>query len=295
MGASRGGEGIRNGRHAVCVGVRSGLALAWAAVTLGLAAGCAPPGGSPDGGGAAAGGPVRDGAVEGKDDSRAVRVLSAVQLRHVQLASREVPGLVVERASRGTAGNGRPTTDDAPCRPLVAALGSQPQPEPVASVVNTFARASGDGFQGLLGTIRVAAYEGDGAETTLRQLREAALTCEDGFAMHTGEGQPQEFAAVRTLRAPDVGDEAVAYRLDNVAERAPSLVTVVRSGRTLAMFFATNLADPDAVEIPEALVRAQIAKVERLAGAERPPTVPPPHTPAGPGADEDGEAGDGPE
>ncbi len=163
----------------------------------------------------------------------------------------------------------------------------------MASVVNTFSRTGVDRrFQGLLGTIRISAYEGDGAEQTLRELRAAAEDCGGGFTMTTGEGQPQRFESVTVLPAPRLGDEAVAYRLVNAAERAPSLVTAVRTGSTLVMFFATHLSDPAAVEIPEALVAAQLAKVERLRRAERPPTTPATHLGPGQWPAEGGEAGE---
>lgn len=259
------------------------MASVAAVAVLGLATGCAGDGPRP----AAARGPV----VEGKGDLSAVKVLSGVQLRHAELGPGEVAGFQIEKASPGSAGGGRPSTDSPPCRPLVVALGSQPQPEPAASVVNTFSKGTREeGFQGLLGMIRISSYAGDGAATTLGELRSAAARCAGGFRMKTGEGQAQRFEAVRMLPAPKVGDEAVAYRLDNAVEEAPSLVTVVRTGSTLSMFFATNLTDPGAVEIPERLVAAQVAKVEKLERAEQRPTAPPPH-PA-PGGGEGGEAGE---
>ncbi|MEV4433550.1 hypothetical protein [Streptomyces sp. NPDC049585] len=256
-----------------------------AAAVLALVAGCGVAGGGRGG--------------EGKDEPRAdggphaLAALDRGHLAHVELGAREVPGYAIERASAGSAGSGTPTTRSSACRPLVVALGSRQQPAPVASVVRTFSRTTGDRrFQGLLGTIRVSAYEGDGARATLRGLRTAAGSCAGGFAMRTGEGQPQRFSTVTVLPAPRIGDEAVAYRLVNAAERAPSLVTVVRTGSMLSMFFATHLSDPSAVEIPQALVAAQVAKVERLDRAARPPAVPPSRLPVQ-APDEGGEAGAG--
>ncbi|GGX79181.1 hypothetical protein [Streptomyces hiroshimensis] len=263
-----------------------------AVVALGLTAGCGGSGGDGglDGNGGSGGGGGRgSGRGEAKGTRGAVRILSTAQLRHVELGPREVPGFQIERAGSGAAGGGRPVTDEASCRPLVEALGSRPRPAPAASVVNTFAKAGEDlDFQGLMGMIRVSTYRGDGAVSTLDGLRSAAARCAGGFRMRTGEGEPQEFRAVRTLTAPRLGDEAVAYRLENAAERAPSLITVVRSGATLAMFFATSLADPEDVEIPPELVDAQVAKLERA--EQKAPTVPPPSSPMAVG--EGGEAGD---
>ncbi|GAA0466917.1 hypothetical protein ACFQ2B_13275 [Streptomyces stramineus] len=258
-----------------------------AVVALGLAAGCSSGGGVPSGSGGS--GRPGGGRGEGKDSGETVRVLSPAQLRHVELGPREVPGFLIERASALAAGGGRPRTDSEPCRPLVDALGSQPSPAPAASVVNTFAKAREDQhFEGLLGMIRVSTYGRDGASATVDGLRSAARACAHGFRMRTGEGEQQKFESVRALPAPELGEDAVAYRLENATDRAPSLITVVRSGSTLSMFFATSLSDPDGVEIPPELVRAQVAKVERA--EKKAPTVPPPPSTPGPG--EGGEAGD---
>lgn len=254
-----------------------------AVVALGLVTGC----GVGDGGAAGeprGASPSRTDRGEGKEALDAVTMLGPDRLRHVELGAHEVPGFQIERAGEGAAGAGRPRTDSEPCRPLADALGSQLRPAPAATVVRTFAKTGEDmDFDGLMGMIRVSAYEGDGAADTLRALRAAATACADGFRMRTGEGEPQEFEAVRTLPPPSLGDEAVAFRLENVAERAPSLITAVRSGNMLAMFFATSLSDPDGVEIPPELVRAQMLKVQGLAAEASAQAS------AAPGEDDEGE------
>ncbi|WP_116212416.1 hypothetical protein [Streptomyces olivoreticuli] len=255
-----------------------------AVVALGLVTGC----GVGDGGAAGEprrASPSRADRGEGKEALDTVTMLGPDRLRHVELGAHEVPGFQIERAGEGAAGAGRPRTDSEPCRPLADALGSQLRPAPAATVVRTFAKTGEDmDFEGLMGMIRVSAYEGDGAADTLQALRTAATACADGFRMRTGEGEPQEFEAVRTLSPPSLGDEAVAFRLENVAERAPSLITAVRSGNVLAMFFATSLSDPDGVEIPSELVRAQVAKLRGMAGEVSSQTS------AAPGEDDDEDA-----
>ncbi|MBZ4321773.1 hypothetical protein [Streptomyces huiliensis] len=190
------------------------------------------------------------------DDRRTER------LRGVELAKDEVPGLVIEQAPPGAAGRGTPTADSADCRPLATALGSRPQPQPLGSVVSTFAGEQDGPDEGLLGTVRIAEYRPGEAAATLDGLRDAAAACAGGFAMRTGEGERQVFDAVETAAAPRLGDEAVAYRLANAVEEAPTLITVVRSGEVLSMFFATSLGDPARAEIPERLVVAQVRRVE---------------------------------
>ncbi|MEV5510398.1 hypothetical protein [Streptomyces orinoci] len=189
-------------------------------------------------------------------------------LAQVELGENEVPGYVVEKAEPGSAGRGRPSTEDVPCRPLVTALGSAPEPRPVASLTDTFTKSEeAEDFEGLLGTIRVSAYR-DAAQAgdTFRRLRDSAAACAGGFRMRTGEGENQEFRRVEVLPAPRLGDEAVAYRLDNAVEQAPSVVTVVRSGQSLAMFFATSLGEirePGVVRVPLPLVAAQVERIRR--------------------------------
>ncbi|MFI9720383.1 hypothetical protein ACIHFE_12095 [Streptomyces sp. NPDC052396] len=243
--------------------------VASALVVTVLTAGCA----RPQGGEHRAGSPAA-GAVKGQSEEKrgtagpAGEPAAARWLAQVELGENEVPGFVVEKAEPGAAGRGRPSTDTAACRPLVTALGSTPEPRPVASLTDTFAKSDEDeDFEGLLGTIRVSAYR-DAAQAadTFKQLRDSAAACAGGFRMRTGEGETQEFHRVEAVPAPRLGDEAVAYRLDNAVEQAPSLVTVVRHGSSLAMFFATTLgelSDPDAVRMPDSLVAAQVARVRR--------------------------------
>lgn len=192
----------------------------------------------------------------------------AGRLGGVELLKDEVPGLVIEQAPPGSAGRGTPTADRAACGPLATALGSQPRPEPLESVASTFAGEQDGPDEGLLGTVRVAEYRPGGAAATLRGLRDAAADCAGGFTMRTGEGERQAFDAVVRVTAPRLGDEAAAYRLANAVEEAPTLITVVRSGEVLSMFFATSLGDPGRAEIPPRLVAAQVRKVE--AGGLRP-------------------------
>ncbi|UBI38288.1 hypothetical protein [Streptomyces mobaraensis] len=187
----------------------------------------------------------------------------AGRLGGVELAKDEVSGLVIEQAPPGSAGRGTPTADRAACRPLATALGSQPRPRPLESVMSTFAGEQDGPDEGLLGTVRVAEYRPGEAAATLRGLRDAAAGCAGGFTMRTGEGERQVFDAVENVTAPRLGDEAAAYRLTNAVEEAPTLITVVRSGEVLSMFFATSLGDPGRAEIPERLVVAQVGRVEK--------------------------------
>lgn len=58
--------------------------------------------------------------------------------------------------------------------------------------------------------------------------------------------------AVKALADPKLGDESVAYSLggDIEGESLPMTFMVVRSGSTLAAFYAMNVLESESVEIP---------------------------------------------
>lgn len=206
--------------------------------------------------------------------------LSRSELARAAVVTSDVSGYEIsESADEATVANSAPRVADARCEPLAAVLGSSPKPEPIASVARTY-RVAGASFkdlhdpkEGLSGMARIAAYRGDGAAETLAALRKSASACADGFALSarlpSGERERQRFSAVRALRTPSVGDEAVAYRVLDANGKAGSVVTVVRSGPHLATFFGLNLFDPSRPEVPRALVAAQVSKLEKRVSTVR--------------------------
>ncbi|WP_234337035.1 hypothetical protein [Streptomyces xylophagus] len=60
----------------------------------------------------------------------------------------------------------------------------------------------------------------------------------------------------------------MAFRLNGgmLGADTPTACTVVRSGSTLAVFFAVDMTDPKTVTVPDEVVTAQIAKLEKMAG-----------------------------
>jgi hypothetical protein len=61
---------------------------------------------------------------------------------------------------------------------------------------------------------------------------------------------------------PSVGDEAVSFKVAGPGASDMSWYTVVRSGATLVVFDAAG-PRPDGDTVPDDLVRAQVAKVEK--------------------------------
>lgn len=97
----------------------------------------------------------------------------------------------------------------------------------------------------------------------MADLTSSVTGCPDGVEI----SDDFKISAVKSLDAPDVGDEAVAVRLTGgiLGEDTPTAYTVVRFGTTLALFFAVSLTDSKTVALPDEVVSAQVAKLEKVA------------------------------
>ncbi|MFJ2257563.1 hypothetical protein ACIOKD_04330 [Streptomyces sp. NPDC087844] len=74
-----------------------------------------------------------------------------------------------------------------------------------------------------------------------------------------------DYKDVKAAADPGLGDESVAFRLVASIEGAqvPAAYTVVRDGTTLVAFSSMNMLDPDEIEVPAELVKAQLAKLAK--------------------------------
>ncbi|MFC8512396.1 hypothetical protein [Streptomyces sp. NPDC057257] len=135
--------------------------------------------------------------------------------------------------------------------------------EPEARVGRTAYAASGDGDVAGSSVV-LNSYQGVDAEQGMADLRKSVDGCPGGFEI----SDALKATAVKSLKVPDVGDEAVAFRLDGgiLGADTPTAYTVVRSDTTLAVFFNPSLSDSGTVTVPVEVVRAQVAKLERVAG-----------------------------
>ncbi|MEU2509011.1 hypothetical protein ABZ621_30465 [Streptomyces sp. NPDC007863] len=116
------------------------------------------------------------------------------------------------------------------------------------------------------GSSILTSYEEGEATRRFAELKQALTTCR----AYEGEGYVGRFeVTVRTEAAPQVGDEAVAFR--EIIPMKPEWVdrneqfVVVRTGNTIATF--TELSTGKGLSFPTELIRRQ---VERLRDAQRP-------------------------
>lgn len=99
------------------------------------------------------------------------------------------------------------------------------------------------------------AYEQSDAEGVLDGLRTALGKCT------AWEGGVPARTTAKAATAPDAGDDAVAFRLRTEGDSADDFV-VVRSGATVVLF-CTVSGTGSSADVPDALVSAQIKKLEK--------------------------------
>ncbi|MER6091717.1 hypothetical protein [Streptomyces bluensis] len=113
-----------------------------------------------------------------------------------------------------------------------------------------------------IASLALLAYEQSDAEKVVADLRTAPKSCtayEHADYKHSG---------VKALPAPQQGDEAVSFKLTSSVEGTdvPMTFTIVRSGSTLAAFYAMNLLDADKAQVPAELIEMQLTNLEKTAG-----------------------------
>lgn len=136
--------------------------------------------------------------------------------------------------------------------------------DPEARVARTVSATSGDTV-GTATSVLLSSYQEADAKQGMAVLKPSVEGCPDGFEVDTDT----KVSAIKPLDAPDAGDEAVSFRLSGgiLGEDTPTAYTVVRSGSTLALFFAVDMTTPKTVTVPDEVVTAQVEKLEKATAA----------------------------
>ncbi|MFE3323580.1 hypothetical protein [Streptomyces sp. NPDC059176] len=239
---------------------RGGLALA-GGLAAALLTGCT---GSPDESGSpgpsgASGNPA------GKGGPRSA-VLLADALRTALITETELPSYQAQDISPSER---RPETDRAECSPLaeMTASGAARTPEAADWASRSFLSS---GTPGLTVTVSLFSYQGEGARTTLANVRKALKACANGFSTSGNtDGGTVKYVDVKSEDAPEGGDEAVAWTMTGTTpgNAMPVHLTAVRQGRNVAVFFALNLLEPKEAQLPDDLHARQVAKLAKAVAA----------------------------
>ena len=232
------------------------------AATLGLTAACG--GGGDDGkteskpsvsGTASAAEDAKNG-----DDGAGKAALTEAQLKEAALAKGDVKGYKIADMPAEDMPAETVPAQPAACQPLANMFFFTSDPQAKARAGRTV--TSEDALSANVISLALAAHEQSDAEKVMADLRKATESC-DSY-----EQVGNKYSGVEALTAPQQGDEAVAYKLKGDIEGAeiPMSFTVVRSGSTLIGFYSMNMLDADKAEVPDAILDAQVAKLEKVAG-----------------------------
>ncbi|CAL9576507.1 hypothetical protein [Streptomyces sp. enrichment culture] len=154
------------------------------------------------------------------------------------------------------------TARPAVCQPLVSLAEGATDHDPVAEVH----RVTSDPYAepGVTVDIQLRSYAAQDAAAIMKSLGRAGRECAGGFTEERA-ATDAKVLAVETVEAPDLGDEAHAFRIVTQDVKDPGLklydyLTVVRSGSTTLSFRADLLGTEDFGGVPAEIVDAQWQK-----------------------------------
>ncbi|MFF5085577.1 hypothetical protein [Streptomyces niveus] len=155
------------------------------------------------------------------------------------------------------------TTDPATCQPLVSLAKGATAFDPASEVHRNV-----DVAEEMVGTtvaVQLRSYNGGGAVGVMKALGAAGKACAGGFVENRAVAKGQ-YLKVESVKAPDHGDEAQAYRFTILDVKGTlklyEYLTVVRSGATTLSFRADILDTKDIGKVPEEVITAQWKKFE---------------------------------
>ncbi|WP_231626460.1 hypothetical protein [Streptomyces apocyni] len=111
-------------------------------------------------------------------------------------------------------------------------------------------------------TVALMAYKQSDAEKVIGDLRTATEDCTKY------EHVEYQYSDVKALPDPKLGDESVSFQMvgDIEGDKMGTSYTVVRSGSTVVGFRAMDMLDVENLKVPDAIIKAQLAKLEKVAG-----------------------------
>ncbi|MER5179567.1 hypothetical protein ABT009_14555 [Streptomyces sp. NPDC002896] len=233
------------------------LVAASVVAALGLTAAC---GGSGGEGGAKASPKETSQGKESAAAEAGAKALTAAQLEKAVVAGADLKGYKIEKMSAADMPSEIVPADPAECQPLADMFMFTTQPKSQARTGRTLTHVNE--LDATVTSLALLAHEQADAEKVMAGLRTATEKC-TGY-----EHADYKYSGVQALDAPDAGDEAVSYKVtgDIDGDTVPMAFTVVRSGSTVAAFYAMNMLDGKKTEVPAEVVEAQVAKLEKVSG-----------------------------
>ncbi|MFI7010249.1 hypothetical protein [Streptomyces sp. NPDC050145] len=230
------------------------LAGIGALVALTATAGCG--GGGTDDGGKTGDKPAAKAPATAKPG---LEPLGMAQLKKAALAQGDVKGYRITPAAEDEIPDVSVPAKPASCQAIadLFLLGTEPDAEArvARSVIST------DATDATLLKVGLFGHEEANAKKILADVREQSENC------HSYEHTDYQYSDVKPGEAPKLGDEAVAFTVRGNVDGTKMTFgyTVVRSGSSLVVFQALNALGGAKAEVPDAVVEAQMGKLEKQA------------------------------
>ncbi|MET9382858.1 hypothetical protein ABZY09_17750 [Streptomyces sp. NPDC002928] len=145
--------------------------------------------------------------------------------------------------------------DQAECQPIASLAGGYTHIKAVS--VEHRSLEPTEATNATIGSMWLASHSEKNAKLVMSDLRTSLKKC-DGF-----KTLGLTYKDVKQLKDPDLGDDAVSYRITNVVAKqsVPMTYTVVRKGGVIAAFYGVNMLTPKSSAIPETTIKAQLQKL----------------------------------
>jgi hypothetical protein len=253
-------------------GVRLCATAAVSVLSLALITGCSSDDGSKKDEGSKASGS------SSPSSAPAAKKLTAAELKKLLLAQGEVKGYKVNSGADILPKSKTEVKTDKPaCDPLAWSTGALAPGDTDASAANTVTEEktpsataepedAADIFNVDMTLVGLSSYDGDGAQKAMKAVSDGVTACAGGYALKTADAD-SKVTKVTSRKSSGLGDESLAFteNVDMDGEGTATFHTeLVRKGSTIATFYTVNfaaLATGEAVEIPAAVVRAQVGKL----------------------------------
>ncbi|MEV7784060.1 hypothetical protein AB0O72_01500 [Streptomyces sp. NPDC088106] len=147
--------------------------------------------------------------------------------------------------------------DKTECQPIASLAGGYTHIEAVSTEHRTLDPSSAK--NATVGSMWLASHSEKNAKRVMSELRTSLKKCPDGFKTLGLTYKP-----VKQLKDPELGDEALSYRITNVVEKqsVPMTYTVVREGGVVVTFYGVNMLTPKNSAIPESTIEEQLKQLK---------------------------------
>ncbi|MFC8388321.1 hypothetical protein [Streptomyces sp. NPDC057238] len=147
--------------------------------------------------------------------------------------------------------------DKAECQPVASLAGGYTHIEAVSTEHRSLEPSSAK--NATVGSMWLASHSEKNAKRVMSELRTSLKKCPDGF-----KTLGLTYKSVEPLNDPDLGDDALSYRITSVVAKqsVPMTYTVVRKGGVVVTFYGVNMLTPKDSAIPASTIEEQLKQLE---------------------------------